>query len=249
MDALPQFSLINAASLDDVMKARAANPDARLLGGGTDLVVNIRRGIVAPPVLIDVTQVDELRAIKADAQSLEVGASVTLAELAHLAWEHFNGGVISHHFLNRADLPAISNAWGLLLLPALTWFLSGLALTRASVSSVGKEAVPKAAARVVAGFAGALLLGALLSVCFTRGYETAASSLFLGMFVLALLLRVYRAECVLGFVLGMTFTFGAVLPTIIGSIIAAISAAVHLAARPVLVRFLRGSKHRESPRS
>jgi 4-hydroxybenzoyl-CoA reductase subunit beta len=82
MDALPNFSLVNAASLDDVLKARAANPDARLLGGGTDLIVNIRRGIVAPPVLIDMTRVDELRTIKADARSLEVGASVTLAELA-----------------------------------------------------------------------------------------------------------------------------------------------------------------------
>ena len=82
MDALPNFSLVNAASLDDVLKARTANPDSRLVGGGTDLVVNIRRGIVAPPVLIDVTAVKELRGIKADAQSIEVGASVTLTELA-----------------------------------------------------------------------------------------------------------------------------------------------------------------------
>ena len=35
------------------------------LGGGTDLVVNIRRGIVAPPVLIDMNRVQELHAIKA----------------------------------------------------------------------------------------------------------------------------------------------------------------------------------------
>ena len=172
-------------------------------------------------------------------------ATVTLAESAHLAWEHFNGGVVSHHILNRADLPAISNAWGLLLLPALTWFLSGVALERVS-ASVGKDAVSRPAASVVAGFAGALLLGILLSVCFTHDYERAASSLFLGMFVLALLLSVYRAECLLGFVLGMTFTFGAVLPTIIGSIIAMVSAAVHLGVRPVLVRLLRGPKRRES---
>lgn len=190
---------------------------------------------------------NDMNARRLSAIRVWLTVAVTLAESAHLAWEHFNGGVVSHHFLNRADLPAISNAWGLLLLPALTWFLSGLALTRASASSVGKEAAPKAAASVVTGFAGALLLGALLSLCFTRGYETAASSLFLGMFVLALLLRVYRAECVLGFVLGMTFTFGAVLPTIIGSIIAAISATVHLGVRPVLARLLRGSKRQESP--
>ena len=82
MDALPEFQVVHPTSLDDVMAARAANPDAQLLGGGTDLVVNIRRGIVAPPVLIDVNRVAELRAIKADASALEIGASVTLAELA-----------------------------------------------------------------------------------------------------------------------------------------------------------------------
>jgi len=61
---------------------RARHPDSRLLGGGTDLVVNIRRGIVAPPVLIDVNDVAELRAIRADARALEIGAAVRLAEVA-----------------------------------------------------------------------------------------------------------------------------------------------------------------------
>ena len=82
MDALPEFEVMRPTSLGDVIAARAAHPDSRMLGGGTDLVVNIRRGIVAPPVLIDINRVPELRTIKADAQSLEIGAAVTLAELA-----------------------------------------------------------------------------------------------------------------------------------------------------------------------
>ena len=82
MDTLPSFDLVHPRTLDEVVAARVANPESRLLGGGTDLVVNIRRGIVAPPQLIDVNGVDELRTIKADARALEVGASVTLAELA-----------------------------------------------------------------------------------------------------------------------------------------------------------------------
>src|SRR5262245_65472507 len=82
MDALPEFALVRATTLDEVVNARASHPDSRLLGGGTDLVVNIRRGIVAPPMLIDVNQVEELRAIRADARSLEIGAAVKLAELA-----------------------------------------------------------------------------------------------------------------------------------------------------------------------
>jgi 4-hydroxybenzoyl-CoA reductase subunit beta len=74
--------LVRARSLDEVISARARHADSRLLGGGTDLVVNIRRGIVAPPVLIDINNVAELRAIRGDARSLEIGAAVKLAELA-----------------------------------------------------------------------------------------------------------------------------------------------------------------------
>jgi 4-hydroxybenzoyl-CoA reductase subunit beta len=82
MDALPEFEIVRPTTLSEALAARDAHPDARLLGGGTDLMVNIRRGIVAPPVLIDMTGVTELRAIKADANALEIGAAVTLSELA-----------------------------------------------------------------------------------------------------------------------------------------------------------------------
>jgi 4-hydroxybenzoyl-CoA reductase subunit beta len=82
MDALPEFDVLHPSTLDDVIKARAAHPGSRVLGGGTDLVVNIRRGIETPPVLIDVNRVAELRAIKADADAIEIGAAVTLSELA-----------------------------------------------------------------------------------------------------------------------------------------------------------------------
>ena len=82
MDALPEFALVRAATLEEVIGARARHPDSRLLGGGTDLVVNIRRGIIAPPVLIDINRVAELRAIRADARSLEIGAAVNIAEVA-----------------------------------------------------------------------------------------------------------------------------------------------------------------------
>src|SRR5262245_32235089 len=84
MDALPEFELVRPKTLDDVVKARASRPAAKLLGGGTDLVVNIRRGIVAPDALIDVNHVAELRKLTVDADAIEIGASVTLTELAAL---------------------------------------------------------------------------------------------------------------------------------------------------------------------
>ena len=174
-------------------------------------------------------------------------ALTMLAELAHLTWEHFNGGVQSHHILHRSDLPAISNWWSAILLPILTWFLIGHIQKRITLHPAGNESASKLPGSVVAGFVGSLLTGILLSVSFTNAYATLASCLFLGMLVLALLLPVYRAECVLGFVLGMTFTFGAVLPTVVGSIIAAVSAVMHLYVRPVLVRFWTWLKRTRSP--
>jgi 4-hydroxybenzoyl-CoA reductase subunit beta len=82
MEALPQFDLVRPRTIDEVVDARRKHCDSRVVGGGTDLVVNIRRGIVAPPVLIDINGVEQLRHIKADARAFEIGAAVTLAELA-----------------------------------------------------------------------------------------------------------------------------------------------------------------------
>ena len=178
---------------------------------------------------------------------LRLTGLVMLGELALLMWEHFNGGVVRHHILHRADMPAISNWWGLLLLPALTWFLIGRIQSRIALTSDGQEATSGLPVRVITGFVGSLVIGILLSVAFTLHYESAASNLFLGTLFLALVLPVYRAECVLGFVLGMNFTFGAVLPTIFGSIIGAGSAAIHLLLRPAVTRLLDSVKPKRSP--
>jgi 4-hydroxybenzoyl-CoA reductase subunit beta len=91
MDALPDFRVLNPTTLNEALAARAQHPDSKPLGGGTDLVVNIRRGIVAPPVLIDMNRVQELRVIKADKKTIEIGASVRLTDLA----EH--AGVSKHY--------------------------------------------------------------------------------------------------------------------------------------------------------
>ena len=91
MDALPAFDLVRPRTLAELIQARGAHPNGRVLGGGTDLMVNIRRGIVAPPVLIDINRVTELRDVKADADAIEIGAAVTLSELAT------HPGVMQHY--------------------------------------------------------------------------------------------------------------------------------------------------------
>jgi len=104
MDALPAFVLLRPTTLSEVVEARAAHPDSVLLGGGTDLIVNIRRGIAAPPVLIETNRVAELRNIRVDEGIIEIGASVTLAELAD------HPQVIEHY-------PVVAQAAGLIAGP------------------------------------------------------------------------------------------------------------------------------------
>ncbi|HET9715792.1 MAG TPA: FAD binding domain-containing protein [Pseudolabrys sp.] len=91
MDALPAFRIVTPRTTGEAIAARANNPNAMPLGGGTDLIVNIRRGIVAPQTLIDMNRIAELHTIKADANALEIGASVRLSALAQ------NPDVIEHY--------------------------------------------------------------------------------------------------------------------------------------------------------
>lgn len=85
MDALHEFDVIRPKSVAEMLAARKAHPASRLIGGGTDILVNIRRGIEKPPVLIETNQVAELHGIAADANQIVVGASAKLAELAQHA--------------------------------------------------------------------------------------------------------------------------------------------------------------------
>ena len=166
---------------------------------------------------------------------LYITGIVTIAIWSLLAWYHYHGGVPSHHILAREDLPEISNWWGGLLLPVLTWFLLYRVQRRLIRNKGGKPErtqIPKA---VIYGFAGALIFGILLSTFFTLGFSEPPFYMLIGALLLALFFPIYRSECLLGFVIGMTFTFGAVLPTGIGSILSILGAVVFLLVRPLLV--------------
>lgn len=147
--------------------------------------------------------------------------AVAVAEWMFLVWQHFHGGVPSHHLLDRADLPAFSNWWGGLLLPAMTWLLLGRVQQRIGMQG---DAAKRYA---LIGFISAALFGVLLSVFFTLGNEPVTSSMFESLFVTALLVPIYRAEYLLGFVLGMAYTFGGVLPSIVGSVMAAVTLLIY----------------------
>ena len=82
MEYLPDFDLLRPNTVDEALSLRRERPDARFLAGGTDLIVNIRRGIVDPATVIDLTGIAEIRDIATQEDGgLRIGAAVTLAEL------------------------------------------------------------------------------------------------------------------------------------------------------------------------
>jgi len=88
---------------------------------------------------------------------------------------------------------------------------------------------------IIYAFIGALILGVLLSVFFTLGYENFPAYILLIILISGLFLPIYRAEYLLGFVIGMTVTFGAVLPTAVGIILALIGAFLYLCIRRLVL--------------
>ena len=157
------------------------------------------------------------------------------AEAAILAWEYMHGGVRSHHLLANPDLPAVSNWWGLFLIPHLTWWTLSQVRRRAE-RAVGRGAAAPGFAPLVA-FVCALAYGLALSQLFSHG-NVLVDYLFFGLLALALVLRLWHGEYLLGFVFGMGFVVGPILPAIFGAIIALFSWLVH-AARRALWRRIR----------
>jgi len=69
-------------SLDQAVALLAAEPgDARVLAGGTDLLVQMKTDLIDPILLVDIKGISELREIKEEAGGFRIGAAVAGAEL------------------------------------------------------------------------------------------------------------------------------------------------------------------------
>ena len=155
--------------------------------------------------------------------------------LVQLVWEHTHGGILRHHLLNDASLPAISNVWAVLAMPLLG-ALAGWVVTRRTRKR-SSALIP-----AIAGFLGALLGGAALSVAFVTSGEAAATQVMMALLVAVVLFPVYRAEYLFGFVMGMTFVFGPVLPALVACVPMLIAAASRLMVWPAATWALRRAR-------
>jgi 4-hydroxybenzoyl-CoA reductase subunit beta len=79
---LAEFRVTQPSTVKEAVAACVKHPGSRYLAGGTDLLVNMRRGIGSPDLLVDLSGIDELTAIDVDSGGATIGAGVTLAALA-----------------------------------------------------------------------------------------------------------------------------------------------------------------------
>ncbi len=81
---LCEFDYLAPRTMPELFDALAAGgPDARILAGGTDLLVNVRAGLVTPKCVIDIKKVSGLDGLSFDAKNgLAIGAAVTVNQLA-----------------------------------------------------------------------------------------------------------------------------------------------------------------------
>ena len=76
------FDYYRARSLADAQQLLAAHPGAKLLAGGHSLLPLMKLRLAAPPAVVDIGRVPELRGITRSGDVIRIGALTTHADLA-----------------------------------------------------------------------------------------------------------------------------------------------------------------------
>ncbi len=104
---LPMFGTSSPTSVAELVSAMA-QPGARLIAGGTDLLPNLKHRLEAPELLVSIDKIDAMRELvwDQDAGHLRIGAGVTLTQIAE-------NGEIGTRF------PSLARAAGLVASPLI----------------------------------------------------------------------------------------------------------------------------------
>ncbi|MFC2105747.1 FAD binding domain-containing protein [Candidatus Bipolaricaulota bacterium] len=76
------FDYVRPASLEEAVDVLSELPDAKILAGGTNLLVDMKLEIKTPLSVIDITQLSELRGIEESPTGIRIGALTSIRELA-----------------------------------------------------------------------------------------------------------------------------------------------------------------------
>ncbi len=75
------------ATTEEAVELLATHPGrARIMAGGTDLLVDLRKGKVQTQIVVDITRIPELNQIRVESGFVEVGAAVTFAAIQDHAY-------------------------------------------------------------------------------------------------------------------------------------------------------------------
>ena len=100
----PRFDYIRADSVEEAIEALAEHgDDARVLAGGQSLVAMLNMRLVAPEVIVDISQLPDLTTITHTGDAIVVGAAVTQAAL-----QRFDGLAVHLPLVARA-LPFVGH--------------------------------------------------------------------------------------------------------------------------------------------
>jgi len=149
-----------------------------------------------------------------------VAICLFLLTLTFILIEHFKGGVITHHLLAREDLPGISNWWGLLTIPILG-LISVYFIDKRRNKLIKPEAksINYFDSKVLRNFLFALLFGGTASLLWEFGQAEILQYYILLPVLIAFFKPVHFTEYLLGFVIGMLYTFGGILPILVGTVL------------------------------
>ena len=120
-------------------------------------------------------------------------------------------------------------------MPTLTWFLLSRIEKRLDKKISHTQQTNNAISTVFWLFLTGLVFGILLSTSFTNEYKPFLDNVLYIIIVLSFIIPVYYSEFILGFILGMTYTFGAIIPTVFILIVAVIGLVAYRIVRPIVL--------------
>ncbi|KZN29014.1 hypothetical protein N480_09610 [Pseudoalteromonas luteoviolacea S2607] len=161
---------------------------------------------------------------------------VIVCQITLLIWESLHGGVVTHHFLARENMPGLSNWWGLVILPSLVW-VTAYSLEQRGRHLKSGQARTEFNKMASFSFLGMLLISLIQSTIFTLGYSTIAVSILMFLVFIALFLPLYRIEAIVGYILGGAYFTGPMIPFVGVVLFVAVSFFAHFCIKPLITHF------------
>ena len=76
-----EIDVLTPQTLDEALELRRQHQDAKIIAGGSDLIVQLRDGIVRANQLLNISSLKELRFIRTDRDRIQIGSLTTYSEL------------------------------------------------------------------------------------------------------------------------------------------------------------------------